>query len=96
MLAEVSREPVAVLRNARSRRRMLANERGRGVRHEFGTDKPHRSGEPFDQRAGQARHIVAPVNRESMFGMRASQKKWPDRGDVSFDDSITNACLDIS
>src|SRR4029453_11904332 len=31
-----------------------------------------------------------------MFGMRPSQKKWPDRGDVSFDDGITDARLDLS
>src|SRR4029450_13572768 len=31
-----------------------------------------------------------------MFGMRPSQKKRPDRGDVSFDDGITNTRLDIS
>src|SRR4030095_6251335 len=31
-----------------------------------------------------------------MFGMRPSQKKWPDRGDVSVDDGITNARLDLS
>src|SRR4029450_2069216 len=50
ILAEGSREPVAVLRNARSRRGMLANEGCRGVSYELGTDQPHRRGETFDER----------------------------------------------
>ena len=48
MRAQVTREPIPVLSDARSRRRMLANERGRGVCHELGTDKPHGGWEPLD------------------------------------------------
>jgi hypothetical protein len=72
MRAKVPREIVAILSDARPGRGMLANEGRRDVSHEFGTDKPDGGWEPFDQRAGQARHIVALMNRETVFGTSPS------------------------
>ena len=72
MRAQGPREPIPVLSDARSRRRMLANERGRGLCHEFGTDKPHGGWKPLDQRASEARHIVALMYCESLLGVASS------------------------
>src|SRR6267142_2350829 len=96
MSAKVPRELIPVLSDARSRWGMLANERGCDVRHELRTDQPHRGGKPFDQRAGQARHIVALMNRESLCGTAPSQQYGRHGRTVAVDERGTNARLNVS
>ena len=75
---------------------MLANEQGGDVRHELGTDQPHRGGEPFDQRAGQARHIMALMNGESLCGTAPSQQYGRHGRTVAVHERVTNASLNVS
>jgi hypothetical protein len=67
---------------------MLENEGRRGVRYECGPNQPHRRGEPLDQRASEARHIVAPVNRKAVFGTGSADQDGSHGFTIAVDDGI--------